>query len=244
MIITVASAKGGTGKTSTSAAILQCAIKEGLKVLAVDMDPQASLSYWFKADLTKYTSFDLLQGASIADTIQTTESGADIISGSASLSTLRTAPASGRRLEKALQSIKKDYDLIVIDSPPSIGESFYNSIYAGDILIPVEADAVGLQALYQLHDVLTLSQANKPTLSVLGVVISRYDSRSRISRYMRSTIEEKCEELSLPYLGEIRRSIAVSESMAMRQSLFDSGSKNHAVEDYKRLYDLITKKDI
>ncbi len=239
-VISISTLKGGTGKTSTSAAILQAAVKDNKKVLAIDLDPQASLSFWMKADLSKHNSYDLLQGIPVTQTIQTTDSGIDIICGHASLSALKTSSASGRRLEKALELIKSNYDLIIIDTAPTLSEGLYNALFASDgVLIPLEADTLSVQALYQVTDVIKHVQANKPALTVLGVLVTRFDNRSRLTRFMRDTIKEKADDLSIPYLGEVRKGIAISEAMALQESLYDYSPKSKPAEDYKRIYDLI-----
>ncbi len=239
-VISVISAKGGTGKTTSSAAILQCAIKDGKRTLGIDLDPQSSLSYWFKADMSHYNSYDLLQGANIADVIQTTESGIDIICAHSDLSGIKTAPGSARRLEKSLQAIKGKYDLIVIDTAPAIGELQNSALFASDeVLIPLQADALSLQALYQVMDIIKHTQANKDGLNVLGVVITQFESRTNLRQFMRDTIKEKCEELNCNYLGEIRKSIAACESLAFQKSLYDYAPRSTAAMDYKRLYDSI-----
>ena len=121
-IITVAVIKGGTGKTTTAAALAQAAAKAGQRVLAIDLDPQANLTFFLGADQNSGGSYQLLQGADPAQLIQDTAQGISVISGSPDLATERTKPGSAKRLQDALQAVRKDFDFIFVDTPPQMGE--------------------------------------------------------------------------------------------------------------------------
>ena len=86
-IITAAVIKGGTGKTTTAAALAQAAVQAGKKVLAVDLDPQANLSFFIGADQNAPGSYQLLHGTDAAQLIQTTDQGIDAIAASPDLAT-------------------------------------------------------------------------------------------------------------------------------------------------------------
>ena len=106
-IFTVAIQKGGTGKTTTAAAIVQAAAYRGRSVLAVDLDPQGNLSFALAADTGKPGSFDLLEGAAPADLTQH-KPGFDIIPASWNLSTITSGRGSARRLQRALAPVQKE----------------------------------------------------------------------------------------------------------------------------------------
>ena len=121
-ILTIADQKGGTGKTTTTVALAQAAQAKGLKVLAIDLDPQANLTFALNADTRAKGSFELLNGEQARKTIQQTAQGIYTIAASRNLATVTTTTGSAKRLQKALQPIKNIYDLIVIDTPPTAGE--------------------------------------------------------------------------------------------------------------------------
>ena len=147
-VIAVAIQKGGTGKTTTAAAIAQAATYKGQKVLAIDLDPQGNLSFALAAEMNRRGSYDLLQGTPAADLIQKSRQGMDIIPASWNLSTVTSGKGSARRLQKAIEPLKKDYDLIVIDPPPTAGELQYNALQAATgLIIPLQADIYNLQSL-------------------------------------------------------------------------------------------------
>ena len=101
-IITAAVIKGGTGKSSTIAALAQAATAAGKKVLAIDLDPQANLSFFIGADQNRPGSYELLHGTDPAQLIQDTPQGIAAIAASPDLATLTTRAGSARHLQNAL----------------------------------------------------------------------------------------------------------------------------------------------
>ena len=182
-IITVAIQKGGTGKTTTAAALAQAAAYKGRKVLAIDLDPQGNLSFALGAQTAAETgtAYNLLMGLPAAQLIQTTAQGLDIIPTDRDLAAITSGTGSARRLRQALEPIKDNYDLIIIDTPPTAGELQYNALMAADgLIIPLEADAFNLQSLYQMTDTARQIQQSNTGLQILGVVFTQYDGRSII----------------------------------------------------------------
>lgn len=239
-IITTAAIKGGTGKTATAGAIAQAGADAGKRVLAIDLDPQSNLSIWLNADLAQPGSYELINGHDPLDTVQPTESGVYLICGSANLAAMKTSPGSARRLQRALEAIQGNFDLIVIDTPPTMGEIQNNALYASTgLIIPLAADAFSLQGLYQVMDIAQHIQQGNPALKVLGVVITQYDPRPKINRFMRDTIEEKGAAAGAPLLEEIRNGVAIREAMAMQTSLYQYAPQSKPAEDYRKLYNLI-----
>lgn len=243
MIITTAIIKGGAGKTTTAAALLQAAVHDGQKCLAVDLDPQGNLSSLLAADNSRAGSHELLHGTDAQGAIQASPQGMDVTTGSPDLATETTRPGSSTRLKDALLPIEKDYDLIIIDTPPYMGELTYCALIAADsLLIPLETDTSSLRGLYHITDLAQEVQKTNKGLQILGTVITRYDARPRINRYLYDVIREKGEEVGAPIIGTIRQAIAVKEAQAMQQSLYDYAPKCKAALDYQELYAAIIKK--
>lgn len=242
-IITVAIQKGGTGKTTTAAALVQAAAHKGRSCLAIDLDPQGNLSYTLTADTGKPGSFDLLEGTPPAALIQH-KTGFDIIPASWNLSTIKSGKGSARRLQKAIAPLKGKYDLIVIDTPPTAGELQYNALQASTgLIIPLEADVYNLQSLYQITDTARQIQRTNPELQILGFVLTQYDRRSTLSRQMQETIQQQAEAMGVPYLGAIRAAIAVKEAAALQRSLFEYAPKSKPAADYMEIFDTITRQE-
>lgn len=239
-IIATAVVKGGTGKTTTAAALAQAAAADGKRVLAIDLDPQSNLTFTLAADPHRPGAYQLLHGEPAAKVIQRTAQGLDVIAATPDLATERTAPASAKRLQAALDPIKKGYDLIVIDTPPTMGEMTYNALQAATgLLVPLESDPNSLQGLYQIVDIAKQIQHSNPGLEICGVVLTRFDGRAKINRYMQEVIEEHGQETGAPFLMGIRPGVAIREAQAMQQSLFDYAPRSNPAQDYKKLYEMI-----
>lgn len=236
-VITAAIVKGGTGKTTTAAAIAQAAAHDGAKVLCIDLDPQGNFSFFMGADTQRAGAFELLEGTPASHVIQTTPQGVDMIPASSDLATIKPKAGSARRLQRALEAIKEKYSLIIVDTPPTMGELQYNALQAADgLIIPLEADISGLQGLYQITDVAKQISRTNPGLQILGTVITRYDPRPKISRFLVETIANKGGEAGAPMLATIRAGVAIREAQAMQQSLYEYAPKSKPAIDYMGLY--------
>ncbi len=240
-IITTAIIKGGTGKTTTAAALAQAAKEKGLRVLAVDLDPQGNLSAFLEADTEKAGALEILSGAEAADAIQQTGQGIEVISSCPDLAAEKTTPGSVKRLEAALSPIKEEFDYIFIDTPPQMGELTYNALQASDgVIVPMEADNSSISGLYQLADIIeSLQQRGAKGLSLIGGILTRYDARSKINSFMRETIIGALEEVGAPYLGEVRSGIAIREAQSTRASLFQYAPKSKPAQDYMKIFEQI-----
>lgn len=239
-IITAAVIKGGTGKTTTAAALAQAAVKNGKRVLAIDLDPQANLSFTIGANQNAPGCYELLNGTPAQELIQSTAQGMEAIAASPDLATIKTKPGSAKRLQQALEPLKGNYDLIMIDTPPQMGELTFNALQAATgLIIPLTADTYSLQGLYNITDIAHQMQRSNPELSIIGVVLTQFDSRPNFKKYIQSIIKEKGEETGAPYLTAIRAGIAVSEAGAMQQSIFDYAPNSNPAQDYMKLYQMI-----
>ena len=241
-VYTVAIQKGGTAKTTTAAALVQAATHTGRRALAIDLDPQGQFSFTIGADTGRPGSFELLEGATAADTVQQIRPGLDAIPASWNLSTVTSGTGSARRLQKALAPIAGSYDIIVIDTPPTAGELQYNALQASTgLIIPLQADIYNLQSLYQIVDTARQIQHSNPALQITGIIFTQYDARGTLTRQMKDIITEQADKMEIPCLGVIRNAIAVREAAALRQSLFDYAPKSKPAADYMELFKHITQ---
>lgn len=242
-VITVANQKGGTGKTTTAAILAQAAAYKGLQVLAVDLDPQGNFSYALGENPAAETgsSYNLLTGTPAAECIQATAQGLDLIPAAGDLATITSGTGSAHRLRQVLGPIKEWYDLIIIDTPPTEGELQYNALMAADgLIIPLQADAYNLQALYQTTDTARKIQKSNVALRILGIVFTQYDGRSIIARQMQKAIINKAGAMGVPYLGTIRGAVAVKEAAALQKSLYLYEPKSKPAADYMDVFHDIT----
>lgn len=240
VIITIANQKGGVGKTSTAAALAQAAVSRGKKVLTIDLDPQGNLSAILASNTRGKGSFHLLNGAEAKDVIQHLKSGIDAISASRDLATIASSKGSAWRLRNALEPLKGNYDCIIIDTPPLAGELQFNALMASThLIIPLQADILSLQGLYQMADTAQqICKANKD-LKHIGYVLTCYDGRSTIKKKMAETIREKTAGTGIAYYGAIRAAVALNEAQALQQSLFEYAPKSKPAIDYMNLFETI-----
>lgn len=239
-IITAAVIKGGTGKSTTAAALAQAAADAGKRVLVIDLDPQANISFFIGADQNRPGSYQLLNGIPAAQLIQTTQQGIDVITAAPDLATVRTTPGSAKRLQAALEPVKNSYDLCIIDTPPQMGELTFNALQASTgLIIPLETDNSSLQGLYQITDIAHQMQRSNPALSIIGVILTRYDGRPNLNRYLQGVIADRGAEIGAPFIMAIRAGVAIREAQAMQQSLYDYAPKSKPAQDYKKLFKII-----
>lgn len=241
MILTIANQKGGTAKSTTAAALAQAAAHRGRKTLAVDLDPQGNLSFFLAADTGTAGTFEMLEGQPAADAIQQTAGGLDVIAASWNLQAIRTSTGSARRLRAALQPIAQQYDLIVIDTPPTAGELQYNALMASDnLIIPLQADIVGLQGLYQMADTAQQIRQGNPALTLTGFILTRHGGRSTLARQMADTIKARAAEMGIPFLMAIREAVAIREAQTLQRSLYEYAPNSKPAADYLQLLDMLT----
>ena len=220
--IAVLSQKGGTGKTTAVRTLTDVFRRVGLRVLAVDLDPQGNLSDYLDVDPeASPTIGDVLAG-------RATARGAvhdGIIPANLGLAEAELALGGkmGRELalKKALGEVKSDYDLLLIDCPPALGLLTVNALVAADhALISAEAQYFALQGVEQALEVIELARENlNPDLEWLGVVLNIADMRTRHSREAFDSLRQHFGEKLLD--TTIRQSIAYAESAERAVSILD-----------------------
>ena len=245
-VITVINQKGGVGKTTTAHAIgawLQRT--KGKKVLFIDLDQQGNLTYATGASNSNYNSLKLLINGSLdAKKIQHTSSGFSVIPSDpmlANIDMILTETGKEYRLKEALKGLK-DYDYVVIDNPPSMNVIMINALTASDFaIIPAQADIFSLQGIIQLGKSLDAvkSYTNKD-LNVLGIVLTRHNGRTILSRDILEVIEDTAKQLKTKvYSQTIREAVAVKEAQATRKDIFSYDAKSNASQDYDALMQTI-----
>ena len=240
MIVTIATQKGGTSKTTTAAAIAQALTYKGKSTLLIDVDAQGSASLIYGAEETDTGgSYSLIMGTAKAeDLIQETPAGS-IIPGSKDLEgldvELSNKPGRDSFLKAGIEPIKERFDCITIDTPPGLSTNLVQALTAADIaIIPLLCDPQALQGLHQVTE--TIEEVKKycnPSLRIAAVVLTQYQARATLTRQYEDLIAEQCRDMGL-YLAEtrIRRAIALQEAQACRESLYSYNAKCNPAEDY------------
>jgi len=237
-VIAVSIQRGGTAKTTTAAALAQAAAYRGKTVLAIDLDPQGNLSLTLGADATQPGSYELLTGSAAAYDLVQHCNGIDVIPASWNLATLRSESGSARRLQKAISAIRYEYDLTIIDTPPTAGELQYNALQAATgIIIPLQADIFGLQGLYQIADTAAQIQKTNKQLSIKGIIFTRHNPRTTITQQMQEATTKQAQSMNIPVLGAIREAVAVREAQTLQRSLYEYAPKCKPAQDYLEIFD-------
>jgi chromosome partitioning protein len=220
--ITVLSQKGGTGKTTTVRTLADAYRRSGLDVLCVDLDPQGNLSDYFDvpADAAP-TIADVLAGqARAADAVHN-----DVLPANLGLAEaeLILSGKMGRELtlKRGLREVRRGYDLVLIDCPPSLGLLTVNALVAADqALITSEAEYFSLQGVEQALEVVELARESlHPDLEWLGVVLNIADMRLVHSREALRSLQERFEDKVFSTV--VRRSVRYAESAERGVSILD-----------------------
>ena len=242
--IAVLSQKGGTGKTTTVRTLTDVLQRVGLRVLAVDLDPQGNLSDYFDVDPEASptippeadpTMGDVLMGrATIAEAAHDGVVPANLSLAEAELA---LAGKMGRELtlKRALKEVKGDYDVVLLDCPPTLGLLTVNALVAADwALLTAEAQYFAMQGVEQALEVIELARDSlNPDLEWLGVMFNIADMRTRHSREAYEALKE--EFGAKLFETTIRSSIAYAESAERALSILDH--RPDLGEDYVTLAD-------
>ena len=220
--ITVLSQKGGTGKTTTVRTLADAYRRAGFEILCVDLDPQGNLSDYFDvpADVSP-TVADVLAGqARAADAIYADVLPANLGLAEAEL-VLGGKMCRELTLKRALRDVKRQYDLVLVDCPPSLGLLTVNALVAADhALITSEAEYFSLQGVEQALEVVELAKESlHPDLDWLGVVLNIADMRLVHAREAQAQLKERFGEKVFDTV--IKRSVRYAESAERGVSILD-----------------------
>ncbi|WP_365690035.1 MULTISPECIES: ParA family protein [Selenomonas] len=241
-IIAVANQKGGVGKTTTSVNLAACLAEKKKKVLLVDCDPQGNASSGFgidKSALEQTIYHVLIDNAAVADVIQKTEFKVDVLPANIELAgaevELVAAISRETRLKKALDSIKENYDYIIIDCPPSLGLLTLNSLAAADsVLMPIQCEFYALEGVSQLMNTIELVRSNlNPNLEVEGVLMTMFDSRTKLSEQVVDEVRTNFGDTV--YKTMIPRTVRLSEAPSYGEPILYYDRRSKGAEVYMKL---------
>ena len=239
-VLAFANQKGGVAKTTTTLNLAVAFSERGLRVLAVDLDPQGNLtmSQGFDPDGIEQSMFDVLvHRLPIEQVIRPAEidiavSSIDLAGAELALSSLIGRE---RALEKALVPIRERYDYVLIDTPPSLGLLTINALVAADgVVVPVQCEYLSLRGLVQLEGTLGMVRENlNPKVEIVGILPTMFDPRTIHSREAVEILEENFGELV--FESRIRKTVRYAEAPVKGSSVLKYDPTGPAAEAYRAL---------
>lgn len=251
--IAILNQKGGVGKTTTTANLGAALGRFGRRVLLIDFDPQAHLSLHFGVEVAdgEPSIYDVLTSSmpvsevarNVRDNITLVPADVDLAGAEAELISI---PGREVILREAIDGACSDYDVMLIDCPPSLGVLTINALVAADeVVIPLQAHFLALQGVGKLMETVTLvRQRINPNLTVSGFVLCMHEAATRLAGEVVDDLTgflERARGTGTPwadacvYNAAIRRNIKLAESSSFGQTVFDYAPTCNGALDYERL---------
>lgn len=243
-VVAVANQKGGVAKTTTVQSLGVAMAQAGRDVLVVDLDPQACLTYslGFDPDALGESLHDVLvRRAKVADVTRAVPGveGLSLVPATIDLAgaEVHLLAKTGREhvLARALQPVVGDFDVVLVDCPPSLGVLTINGLTAAEgVLVPLQCEALSHRGVGQLletiDDVRTFANAQ---LRVIGVIATMFDGRTRHARHVLEDVEQRH---GLPVLEPaVPKSVRFAEAPELGRSILQHASGSPGAEAYRAL---------
>ncbi len=237
--IAVAGQKGGISKTTSSVSISAALVREGFRVLLVDMDAQASSTQWltdYYGERGRDVEAILKRTALAADCILHTAPGIDVIPSTLWFSSIDLEMAAilgrERRLAAALEPVGDRYDFCVIDCPPSLGLATANALMASQVaIVPIDCRLQALLAVPQILSMLAeVSEERRETVGVYA--LPTFFERTNLARDILAQIEQRFEAATLP---AIHKNTRLAEAFVAKKTIFQFDPTALGAVDYTRV---------
>lgn len=239
-VIAVINQKGGVGKTTTVMNLAHALARQGYRVLAVDLDPQANLTVGLGAAQKQQAGIAavLIDDMKLAEVCQEVRENLQLIPAGERLGEFEYVKNKGAQrgflLQKAITHQPIDTDFLLIDCPPTSGILGMNALLAAnEVIIPVAGDYYSLQGLSRQMLIFDYVESNLNRYTKKWLVLTRYNERRKLSREVRNSVVNYFPNRVLQ--TPIRETVALAESPAFGKTIFDYRNKNRGAEDYRQL---------
>lgn len=246
-IIAVVNQKGGVGKTTSVVNIGAGLTLLSRKVLLVDLDAQAHLTYSLgvAADELELTIHDLLRGEAAVEEVLIEKDGLALVPSSVSLTAAEfelSGEAGREALLKNVLAGVSGYDFILLDCPPNLGLLTLNALTAAkEILIPLQAEYLAIKGLNNLSVMADkVKERLNAELEITGVLVTLFDQRLKLYQEVLETLRNLLG--AKLFKTVIRRNVALAEATSFGQSIFEYAPASNGAEDYRALCDEILRR--
>lgn len=248
-VITLLNQKGGTGKTTTAINVGAALSRCGLKCLLVDIDPQGSLSSSGGFDELSdgdMTTYEVLNGEDINRAVKSSKNGYDVLPTDIRLSAgeieLVNAERRNYLLKDALGKLRKKYDFILIDCPPSLNIFTLMALTAAtEVIIPVQAMYLPLKGVAQIRETVELVKSRfNPELEISGVLLTFYDERRNLDKEVLEALEQAFE--GKVFKTKIAQNTKIAEAPSYGKDVINYSINSKGSVQYRALADEILGK--
>ncbi|MCC7103761.1 MAG: ParA family protein [Chloroflexi bacterium] len=250
LVIAVANQKGGVGKTTTTANLGASLAQRGKRILLIDLDPQANLTSALGIEKSvERTVADALLDRRVALPIVSVEerngSRLDLVPSALTLASTEAALMNklGRelRLRDQVMTVADRYDVVLIDTPPSLGLLTINAMVAATrVVVPTEARFFSLQGLQMLEESIEEILYLNPKLQVLGILLSKFDRRLREERQVAKYLRDRWGDVV--FTTELGTNSKILEASSAGTSVFRYTGAERAVESYRKLAEEVLRR--
>ena len=250
-VIAVANQKGGVGKSTTAINLSACLAEKEKKVLTIDMDPQGNTTSGLGVDKNNVenTLYELLLGeAETKDTIvKDVVENVDLIPSNVNLSgaeiELIGVDEKEYILKKIIDKVRRKYDYIIIDCPPSLNMLTINALTAANsVLVPIQCEYYALEGLSQLiHTIDLVKDRLNKKLKMEGVVFTMYDARTNLSLQVVENVKENLNQNI--YKTIIPRNVRLAEAPSYGQPITLYDTKSAGAEAYRLLAEEVINRE-